>query len=126
MIKVIYKSTHLPIITLVCLLIGTSIFAQAPQKMSYQAVIRNTSGALVTSTSVGMKISILQGTVAGTVVYAETQTAITNANGLVSLEIGSGTIIIGTFSGINWGNGPYFINVLQANKKIQTFKIIKN
>ena len=109
MIKVINKSTHLLIITLVCLLIGTSIFAQAPQKMSYQAVIRNTSGALVTSTSVGMKISILQGTVAGTVVYAETQTASTNANGLVSLEIGSGTIIIGTFSGINWGNGPYFI-----------------
>ena len=109
MIKVINKSTHLPIITLVCLLIGTSIFAQAPQKMSYQAVIRNTSGALVTSTSVGMKISILQGTLAGTVVYAETQTASTNANGLVSLEIGSGTIIIGTFSGINWGNGPYFI-----------------
>ena len=109
MIKVINKSTHLLIITLVCLLIGTSIFAQAPQKMSYQAVIRNTSGALVTSTSVGMKISILQGTLAGTVVYAETQTASTNANGLVSLEIGSGTIIIGTFSGINWGNGPYFI-----------------
>ena len=109
MIKVINKSTHLLIITLVCLLIGTSIFAQAPQKMSYQAVIRNTSGALVTSSSVGMKISILQGTLAGTVVYAETQTASTNANGLVSLEIGSGTIIIGTFSGINWGNGPYFI-----------------
>ena len=109
MIKIINKSAHLLIITLVCLLIGTSIFAQAPQKMSYQAVIRNTSGALVTSTSVGMKISILQGTLAGTVVYAETQTASTNANGLVSLEIGSGTIIIGTFSGINWGNGPYFI-----------------
>ena len=109
MIKVINKSTHLLIITLVCLLIGTSIFAQAPQKMSYQAVIRNTSGALVTSTSVGMKISILQGTLAGTVVYAETQTASTNANGLVSLEIGSGTIIIGAFSGINWANGPYFI-----------------
>ena len=109
MIKVINKSTHLLIITLVCLLIGSSIFAQAPQKMSYQAIIRNTSGALVSSTSVGMKISILQGTLAGTVVYAETQTASTNANGLVSLEIGSGTIIIGTFSGINWGNGPYFI-----------------
>ena len=50
-----------------------------PQKMSYQAVIRNTSGALVSSTSVGMQISILQGSVAGTAVYAETQTPITNA-----------------------------------------------
>ena len=109
MIKVINKSTHLLIITLVCLLIGSSIFAQAPQKMSYQAVIRNTSGALVTSSSVGMKISILQGSATGTVAYSETQTASTNANGLVSLEIGAGTVVSGTFGGINWANGPYFI-----------------
>ena len=94
---------------LLLLLIGKISFAQAPQKMSYQAVIRNTSGALVTSTSVGMKISILQGSATGTVVYSETQTASTNANGLVSLEIGSGTVVTGTFAGINWGNGTYFI-----------------
>ena len=97
------------IIALAHLLINTSIFAQAPQKMSYQAVIRNTSGALVTSTSVGMKISILQGTATGTVAYSETQTVSTNTNGLVSLEIGSGTVVLGTFAGIDWAMGPYFI-----------------
>jgi hypothetical protein len=109
MIKIINKSAHLLIITLVYLLIGSSIFAQAPQKMSYQAVIRNTSGALVSSSSVGMKISILQGSATGTIAYSETQTASTNANGLVSLEIGAGTVVSGTFAGINWANGPYFI-----------------
>jgi len=109
MIKIINKSLHLLIILLAHLLINTSIFAQAPQKMSYQAVIRNTSGALVTSTSVGMKISILQGTASGNVAYSEIQTASTNANGLVSLEIGSGTVVSGTFAGINWATGPYFI-----------------
>ena len=83
--------------------------AQAPQKMSYQAVIRNSSSALVTSTTVGMKISVLQGTSAGTAVYVETQTPTTNTNGLVSLEIGTGTVVTGTFSSINWANGPYFI-----------------
>ena len=107
--KIINKSAHLLIIALAHLLINTSIFAQAPQKMSYQAVIRNTSGALVTSSSVGMKISILQGTATGTVAYSETQIASTNANGLVSLEIGSGTVVSGTFAGIDWANGPYFI-----------------
>ena len=94
---------------LLFLLIGKISFTQAPQKMSYQAIIRNTSGALVSSTSVGMKISILQGSETGTVVYSETQTASTNANGLVSLEIGAGTVVTGTFAGINWGNGTYFI-----------------
>ena len=91
------------------LLLTVSVWAQAPQKMSYQAVIRNSSNALVTSTPVGMQISILQGTPTGTVAYSETQTVSTNANGLVSLEIGSGTPTTGTFAAINWANGPYFI-----------------
>jgi hypothetical protein len=84
-------------------------FAQAPQKMSYQAVIRNSSNTLVTSSSVGMQISILQGSSTGTAVYVETQTATTNANGLVTIEIGNGTAITGTFSAIDWSAGPYFI-----------------
>ncbi len=91
------------------LLITVNVFAQAPQKMSYQAVIRNSSNALVTSTTVGVKISILQGTVSGAVAYSETQNITSNANGLVSLEIGAGTPITGTFAAINWATGPYFI-----------------
>ena len=91
------------------LLLTASVFAQAPQKMSYQAVIRNSSNALITSTPVGMKISILQGSSTGTAVYVETQTPSTNANGLASLEIGTGTPVTGTFAGINWATGPYFI-----------------
>ena len=91
------------------LLLTASVFAQAPQKMSYQAVIRNTSNALITSTPVGMQISVLQGSSTGTAVYVETQTPSTNANGLVSVEIGSGTVVSGNFSTINWDNGPYFI-----------------
>jgi hypothetical protein len=91
------------------LLLTASVFAQAPQKISYQAVMRNSSNALVTSTPVGIKISVLQGSATGTVAYSETQTISTNANGLVSLEIGNGTPVIGTFAGINWATGPYFI-----------------
>jgi hypothetical protein len=86
-----------------------SVFAQAPQKMSYQAVIRNSSDALVTSTPVGMRISIIQGSIFGASVYVETQTTSTNANGLVSLAIGTGTPVTGTFAGIDWAAGPYFI-----------------
>jgi len=91
------------------LLLTISVSAQAPQKMSFQAVIRNSSNALVTSTLVGMKISVLQGSPTGTVAYSETQSPTTNANGLVSLQIGSGIVVSGTFTAINWATGPYFI-----------------
>ena len=91
------------------LILSASSFSQAPQKMSYQAVIRNSSGALVNSTTVGIKISIIQGSIAGTIVYSETQSTTTNANGLASLEIGSGVVISGSFSSINWAASPFFI-----------------
>lgn len=90
-------------------LISAGAFAQAPEKMSYQAVVRDGSNTLVTSSAVGMQISILQGSSSGTAVYVETQTPTSNANGLVSVEIGDGTLVSGDFSTIDWANGPYFV-----------------
>ncbi len=101
----LYKLKAVFIIAIINLLIITSMFAQSPEKMSYQAVIRNNSNALVLYTQIGMQISILQGSVTGTVVYSEIQTPTTNANGLVSIEIGGGA----GFNTIDWSNGPYFI-----------------
>ena len=91
------------------LMLSITIQAQAPQKMSYQAVIRNASGNLVASTPVGVKISILQGSVAGTPVYVETHNLSTNGNGLLTMEIGGGNAQTGIFSTIDWSNGPYFV-----------------
>ena len=86
----------------------SSVFSQSPEKMSYQAVIRNSSNNLVTNAAVGMKISILQGSAEGTAVYAETQLPVTNGNGLVSIEIGTGSTS-DDFSAINWTGGPCFL-----------------
>ena len=96
-------------ILFILLVLSVNICAQAPQKMSYQAVIRNSNNSLIVSTPIGIKVSVLQGSANGTVTYSETQVQNTNINGLVSLEIGMGTALIGTFSSINWANGPYFI-----------------
>jgi uncharacterized protein (TIGR02145 family) len=91
------------------LLMTASLWAQSPEKMSYQAVVRDGNNALVTNQAVGMRIQILQGSEFGAAVYVETQTPTSNANGLVSLEIGAGTLVSGDFTTINWENGPYFI-----------------
>jgi uncharacterized protein (TIGR02145 family) len=106
------KKPFLKAILISCFCILTSdfiLFAQAPQRLSYQAEIRNAGNALVVNTLVGMRFSILQGSATGTVVYSERHTPTTNANGLVSLQIGGGTVISGTFASIAWGSGTYFL-----------------
>ncbi|WP_178983803.1 hypothetical protein [Winogradskyella helgolandensis] len=94
---------------ILALLLSLSIFAQAPEKMSYQAVVRDSGDNLVTNQAVGMQISILQGSTSGTAVYVETQTPTTNTNGLVSIEIGTGSLVSGNFSTIDWSVDSYFV-----------------
>ncbi len=103
------KSIIKAVLTFVLILSSTTLFGQAPEKMSYQAVIRDLDGNLLDGAVVGMRISIRQGAPAGTVVYQETHAPTTNTNGLVSLEIGTGTVVSGTFNTIDWANGPYYI-----------------
>ncbi len=98
-------------ITLANLLICSSLWAQSPQRMSYQAVIRNADGELVKDHAVGMKISILRDSPAGTLVYQEifNPNPETNVNGLVTIEIGGGIPLSGTFSAIDWSGGTYYL-----------------
>ena len=90
---------------LIAVIFTATIWAQSPGKISYQAVIRDSNGDLVKNQTVGLQISILQGSADGTAVYTEAQTPETNANGLVSIEIGDQV----GFEDIDWANGPYFI-----------------
>ncbi|MEQ9412714.1 MAG: fibrobacter succinogenes major paralogous domain-containing protein, partial [Cyclobacteriaceae bacterium] len=89
-------------------LVGTNILAQSPQQISYQAVVRDSEDNLVRNTTLGVRISILQGSASGTAVYTETQTPTTNSNGLVSFRIGTG-FSTNDFSVIDWASGLYFI-----------------
>jgi hypothetical protein len=86
-----------------------NIWSQSPEKMSYQAVIRDSDNTLITDAVVGTQISILQGSANGVVVYEEEHSIMTNGNGLLSLEIGTGTPLNGSFTTIDWSNGPYYI-----------------
>ena len=85
------------------------IFAQAPQRMTYQSVVRNSANVLLANQAVGVRISILEGSLSGTAVYSETHTVTTNANGLFTLEAGGGTPTEGVFADIVWGNGAHYI-----------------
>jgi hypothetical protein len=93
---------------LAAVFLTATLWAQSPEKMSYQAVIRDASDNLATNQTIGMQISILQGSASGTAVYTETQEPTTNANGLVTIEIGNGSTL-DTFANIDWSTDTYFI-----------------
>ena len=90
-------------------IIATLVLAQVPQKYSYQSVIRNSGNQVLANQIVGIKISILEGSASGTVVYAETHNPTTTANGLANLEIGGGNVLSGNFATIDWSNGLFFV-----------------
>ena len=85
--------------------------AQAPQSFNYQAVARDGTGAALSNQAVSFRVSLLQGTATGTNVYSETHAVTTNQFGLVNFAIGSGTLVSGSFTTINWATGPYFVQV---------------
>jgi microcystin-dependent protein len=93
-------------VLLASFLITAGVFGQSPEKMSYQALVRDADNELLRNQSVGMQISILQN---ATAVYAETHTINANVNGLVTLEIGLGAVQFGSFTNIDWSSGTYFI-----------------
>jgi hypothetical protein len=90
------------------------MMAQAPQGFSYQAVVRDAEGVLLLNTNVGVQVSVTRDSVGGTLVYQELhQSGLqTNQNGLLTLVIGQGQPQWSTsFSQINWGDGPYYVQV---------------
>jgi hypothetical protein len=97
---------------IILVFLGAALSAQTPLSFRYQAVARDNSGNILDNQLVSFRISILSGSVSGTITYRETHTGLsTNAFGLVELEIGKGTPVNGTFSTINWGSNSYFVKV---------------
>lgn len=104
------KNIIIIITSILLILLSTShLTAQSPQKMSFQAVIRNINNVPVSMSTIGIRISVIYGSPEGIAVYTETQNGNTNSNGLISLQIGTGKVMVGTFASIDWANGPFFI-----------------
>lgn len=98
------------LLLLTVLLFSSGLFAQATQKLSYQAIVRNSDNELVQNGAIGIKISILSEGANGTPIYVETHTAQTNENGLFNIQIGGGAAQSGAYTNaIFWGQGNYFV-----------------
>jgi hypothetical protein len=85
--------------------------AQAPQGIPYQAIARNVSGVAIANTAVKVRFSIRDSIATGGIKYQETHNPTTSALGLFSVNVGMGTLVSGSFSGINWGKNAKFLQV---------------
>ncbi len=99
------------LLLLFVLSISSFAFSQVPQGISYQAIALNGSGSPVVNSNVRVKLSILDTSATGTVLYSETQLKTTNAQGLFNVVIGQGTVVSGVFASINWGSNSKFLKV---------------
>lgn len=89
----------------------SGLWAQTPQAVQYQAVVRNPDGEILKNQKVGYEISIISGSISGTPVYTETHIDTTDSFGVSNLVIGKGIPVTGTFDNIDWGNNDYFVKV---------------
>jgi len=98
------------ILLLTAFLISASVFAQAPQKMNYQGVARDNSGNVLANQNIALRLSILSGSISGTVEFGETHAVTTNDFGLFSVHIGDGTFVPGN-GNLVWGSDLHFLKV---------------
>lgn len=97
--------------TVFILLCSILTLAQVPEKINYQAVLRDTQGNVMANVPVDLTVSIVQDSVNGMVVYSEGHQAQTNGSGLVNLQIGCGTVLSGNFAEIDWASEKFFIRL---------------
>lgn len=85
-----------------------TFFGFAQSGINYSAIIKDNAGTVLTNQNVTLEFSIFQG-VSQTLVYTETHSVTTNANGYVNAVIGQGTITFILGSGVSFESDRHFI-----------------
>lgn len=98
--------------TLLFLLFSIAAFSQAPELLNYQAVLRNSAGAISQNQPVSVEFIIHSGSASGPNVYTENHNATTNEYGLVNLQIGKGSTTAGNFANVDWAANKYFLETI--------------
>ncbi len=105
----------------------SSVFSQgstdASSRINYQFTIRDASNNLVANQSVGIEVSILQGSETSPSVYSEVFMPSTNVNGLATIEIGGGSNLIGNYNTIDWSKGPFYLQTRVRLPNTKTYSI---
>jgi uncharacterized protein (TIGR02145 family) len=116
---------HIPALFLfLALFVSSSLVAQSPLGIPYQAVMRNVDGSVMASSAVSLTFMIHDGTANGTVVYQESHSLTSNAQGLVTCVVGNGVVSEGNFNSINWGSGAKFLQVMMGTTDLRSQQLL--
>jgi uncharacterized protein (TIGR02145 family) len=106
------------------LLISSFLLAQSPQGIPYQAVMRDVDGSVMANNAVSLTFMIHDVSTTGNIVFQESHSLTSNAQGLVSCVVGNGVVSQGTFADINWGNGAKFLHVMMGTTDLGTQQLL--
>lgn len=86
-------------------------WAQAPSKINYQGIARKQDGTPLADQQIQLRISIGNNPAVNPSAYRELHSIRTDRFGLYNLAIGGGSVVTGSFAGINWGSGDKYVGV---------------
>ncbi|MBK6343811.1 MAG: collagen-like protein [Flavobacteriales bacterium] len=112
------------LLLLTALALSLGALAQVPQRISYQAILRDAGGAIQPNTSATLGLAVLQGSAGGPVVYNENHAVTTNGFGLANVPLGGGTVVSGNFAQIDWSAGPYFVRTSVNGTPLGTSQLL--
>ena len=96
-----------------------------PRKFNYQAVVRDSMGALITNRNVSLRVTLLRGSAPHSPeLFKETHQASTNASGLLTVKIGNGQSILGSMDSIDWSQGMVYLRTEIDPTGGNTFSVV--
>lgn len=97
------------LVLILCFSLSGHLYPQAPQSFKYQSIVRDTAGNILPSQELNLKFIIHYDNAEGSIAYSETHLATTNSQGLISVNLGEGEPLSGSFTEISWGKKACFL-----------------
>jgi hypothetical protein len=96
------------LVALVCL---NKMNAETPHGINYQAIVRDAAGSAVANRDISVRFTIRNDSATGSMIYRETDTVPANKFGLITVVVGGGNVVNGSFNGIGWASGSKFLQM---------------
>ena len=103
-----------------------TLITYAQQGINYQGVARDVNNNVLVNSEINLKFNINKTTLDGETVYSETHNLTTDANGVFSIVIGEGTVVLNLFEDINWAEDKHFLNVWLNNEEVDAFFVCRS